>query len=269
MSNAVVIGQYIENKSILHRLDPRTKLLSMVGIMLWIAMIQSALEYAVATILVLFLLVVSRISMVLYWKSVRPAIFILAFTAIYHALLSPGERVLWEWSIFQVTAEGLLAGFQFVWRIILLLLLASTLTFSTKPLTLAAGLELLLKPLSRVGVPIEQFALMISITLRFIPTILEELERILLAQKARGMDFSEYSRIKRLYAYVSLLIPLLFSIIQRAETLSDAIDSRAYGKGKNRTRYRILHLTRTDYGILATVLLLMCYGIFIHIQGGR
>jgi energy-coupling factor transport system permease protein len=199
---------------------------------------------------------------------VQPALFILIFTAMYHALLTPGKEVLWEWSFFHVTAVGLLAGFQFVWQIILLLLLASILTFSTKPLSLAAGLESLLKPLSKVGVPIEQFALMVSIALRFIPTILEELERIRLAQKARGVDFSEYSKIRRLYAYVSLMIPLLFSIIQRAETLSDAIDSRAYGKRKGRTCYRILHFTRMDYGILAAVLLLVFYGIFIHMRGG-
>lgn len=268
MADSVVVGQYIEGQSLLHKLDPRTKFISMLAIMLWMTIIQTPLEYVIATIVVFFLIGLSRLQIVLYWKALQPALLILLFTVMYHAFLSPGEQRIWEWGVLQLTKEGIVAGIQFVWRIVLLILLASILTFSTKPLTLALGVEMLLKPFKKLGVPVQQFSLMISIALRFIPTILEELKRIQLAQKSRGLDVAQYNQLKQLYMYFFLLIPLLYSVIQRAETLSDAIDSRAYGDGRNRTHYQELCLTYIDYSLFILVWLLVSVGIFVRVQSG-
>ncbi|TMN20894.1 energy-coupling factor transporter transmembrane component T family protein [Lentibacillus cibarius] len=262
MSEAIILGQYIEKESILHRLDPRTKLVSMVSIMVWFVVIQSVMEYMLATVFTFFLLFISNVSIRYYWKSLRPILFILLFTAMYNAFLTKGEVVLWEWSVFHLTQEGIYQGIRFAWRIVLLILMASILTFTTKPLSLTAGLERLLKPLSRLGIPVEQFSLMVTIAIRFIPTIVSEFDRIVLAQKARGIDVKERSLIQRLFLYLPMLIPLLFSLIQRAETLAEAIDSRVYGKGKNRTSYRSLQLSAADYRGLTIVHLFVVSGVF-------
>jgi len=163
--------------------------------------------------------------------------------------------------------EGLHNGIRIVWRIILLILLASMLTLTTKPLTLAHGLEKLLSPLSKLNVPVEQFSLMIVIAIRFIPTILQELDRILLAQRARGYDITSLPLPKRIFAYIPILIPLLFTIIQRAEQLTYAIDARAYGNGKGRTTFKQLKFKQMDYQLGGIVIIITLSLILLNIGG--
>lgn len=246
MADSVIVGQYVETHSIFHRLDPRIKLVSIVILMLSFLMLGTWLSYAVATVFVFGILLLSKVPIHFFWRGLRPLLFVLLFTLLYNAVFTKGT-ILWSWSFIEVTEEGLRTGLRFVWRIILLILLASVLTLTTKPLDLAYGLEKLLAPLSKMGVPVEQFSLMIVIAIRFIPTIKEELDRILLAQKARGYDLTALSLPKRIFAYVPIIIPLLFTTIQRAEQLSYAIDARAYGNGKGRTSYRVLQFQKMDY----------------------
>lgn len=246
MANAVLIGQYVETHSLFHRLDPRTKLISLVIIMLSFLLLHTAISYGIATVFVIGIVGLSRIPLGIFWRGLKPLAVILVFTFVYNALFTQGT-VIWSWSWLEITVEGLANGARFVGRIILLVVLAAILTLTTKPLTLAYGLERLMSPLSKWNVPVEQFSLMIVIAIRFIPTILEELERILLAQKARGYDITTLRLPQRLLAYIPILVPLLFTTIQRAEHLSDAIDARAYGNGKGRTSYRQLQLQSTDY----------------------
>ncbi|MNO30239.1 Energy-coupling factor transporter transmembrane protein EcfT [compost metagenome] len=246
MANTVLVGQYVETNSIFHRLDPRTKLLSMILIMLSFLLLDTLLSYAFATLFVICILRMSKIPVHVFAKGLKPIVIILMFTFIYNALFTKGT-VIWSWSFLEVTEEGLINGTRLVWRILLLILLASIVTLTTKPLTLAHGLEKLLSPLSKIYVPVEQFSLMIVIAIRFIPTILQEFERILLAQKARGYDISALKLPQRIFAYIPVMIPLLLTTIQRAEQLSSAIDSRAYGNGKGRTVYRQLCLQQLDY----------------------
>lgn len=246
MANTILIGQYMETNSIFHRMDPRTKLLSIIVIMLSFLLLDTGLSYVIATIFVCGILLLSKIPVRVIWRGIKPLLFILMFTFLYNAMFTKGT-IMWSWSFIEVTVEGLHNGTRFVWRIVLLILLASILTLTTKPLSLAHGLEKLLSPLSKLKVPVEQFSLMIVIAIRFIPTIVQELDRILLAQKARGLDITTLKLPKRILSYIPILVPLLFTTIQRAEQLSYAIDARAYGNGKGRTSYKLLVFQKIDY----------------------
>ncbi|GIP23358.1 energy-coupling factor transporter transmembrane protein EcfT [Paenibacillus sp. J22TS3] len=260
MTNNILLGQYIETGSILHRLDPRTKLASLFVIILGFLTLDSFLSYVFAAALVVALMILSEIPLRLFVRGLKPILFILMFTFFYHAFVTEGT-VICSWGAIHVTVEGLQNGAKFVVRIVLLILLASVLTLTTKPLTLARGLEKLLAPLSKLKVPVEQFSLMIVIAIRFIPTIMQELDRILLAQKARGYDVQALRLPKRVFAYIPILIPLFFTTIQRAEQLTLAIDARGYGNGRGRTAYHQLSLSRADYfaglsAVFALVILL-------------
>lgn len=245
MADSVLVGQYVETHSIFHRLDPRTKLVSIVILMLSFMMLGTGISYVVATFFVLGMLLLSKVPVhFLARAAVGIIYFIVYFCLQCRVHQRDGSLVM---VFIEVTEEGLRTGLRFVWRIILLILLASVLTLTTKPLDLAYGLEKLLAPLSKLGVPVEQFSLMIVIAIRFIPTLKEELDRIFLAQKARGYDLTVLSLPKRIYAYIPIIIPLLFTTIQRAEQLSYAIDARAYGNGKGRTSFKRLQFQQIDY----------------------
>ncbi|MFF2754127.1 energy-coupling factor transporter transmembrane component T family protein [Psychrobacillus sp. NPDC058041] len=266
MSNTVLIGQYLETHSVFHRLDPRTKILSIFIIMLSFLTLETVASYVVASLFVVGILLLSKVPLQVFGRGLKPLLFILTFTFVYNTLLTKGT-IIWSWSFMEVTQEGLENGIRFVGRIILLVLLASVLTLTTKPLELARGLEKLLAPLSKFNVPVEQFSLMIVIAIRFIPTILQELDRLLLAQKARGYDMSALSLPKRIFAYIPILIPLLFTTIQRAEQLTYAIDARAYGKGKGRTQYKLLQFRQIDSIVGAVAVLFVLTMLLIKLGG--
>lgn len=266
MNRNVLIGQYLETHSILHRLDPRTKILAVILLMMCFIMLNSYISYAAATVIVLGLLRLSQIPFGLFVRGLKPLLFIFIFTFVYNALFTPGQAI-WSWGVIGVTSEGLQTGIQFVWRIILLVLLSSMLTLTTKPLKLAQGLTKLTAPLSRFNVPIEQFSIMIVIAIRFIPTIMQELDRILLAQKARGFDLAALPLHKRITAYIPVIIPLLFTVISRAEQLSYAIDARAFGKGKGRTEYQPLQLQQMDYQAGGVVIVITAALLLLKIGG--
>lgn len=265
MSNQVLIGQYIETHSIFHRLDPRIKLISLLILMLSFISLHTGISYLIASVFVIGLVYLTRIPVVVFWRGLKPLWIILLFTFAYHLLFTQGHT-LWSWGWLEITTEGLQNGGRFVWRIVLLILLASILTLTTQPLTLAYGLQKLMSPLSKLNVPVEQFSLMIVIAIRFIPTILEELERILLAQKARGYDITTLRFPQRILAYIPILVPLLFTIVQRAEHLSDAIDARAYGNGKGRTSYRQLHLQSIDYIVIGIAIVFAVSLLLLNIM---
>ncbi len=234
--------------------------------MLSFLMLETFISYAILTIFIFGILLLSKIPIPVFVRGLKPLLFILMFTFVYHVVFTKGT-VIWSWSFIEVTLEGLYNGIRFVWRIVLLILLASMLTLTTKPLTLAHGLEKLLTPLSKLNVPVEQFSLMIVIAIRFIPTILQELDRILLAQRARGYDIRSLSLTKRIFAYLPILIPLLFTIVQRAEQLTYAIDARAYGNGKGRTSYKQLKFKQMDYQMGGLVIIIMVALLLLNIGG--
>ncbi|MNO47878.1 Energy-coupling factor transporter transmembrane protein EcfT [compost metagenome] len=247
MTDNIIWGQYINSGSIVHRLDPRTKLLSVLAFTLCCLILKTFGGYVAATVLVGGQLLLSRVPVRKFFRGIKPILIILSFTFVYHLL---------------VTQEGIESGVFVVWRILLLVSLASILTCTTKPLDLAKGLEQLFKPLSSWGVPVEAFALMLMIAIRFIPTITQELDRIILAQKARGYDIKVTKGHRQVFAYLLLVVPLLITTIQRAEQLAMTIDARAYGNGKGRTSYRVLKLSQIDYvagGLILAFVLLILY----------
>lgn len=246
MTGNVILGQYVETNSLFHRLDPRTKMLCLLLLMTALLLMEGLVEYMIASGVVLGLMALSKVPLRLYFRSLKPVLFILMFTFLYHAFFTKGNVIWWSWGVIAVSEEGVYAGVRFALRIVLLMLLASILTLTTKPLVLAHGLEKLLAPLSKVRLPVEQFSLMIVIAIRFIPTIVQELERIVLAQKARGYDIRRLPCLKRMFAYVPLLVPLLLTTIQRAEQLTNAIEARAFGNGKGRTHYNRLRFQCSD-----------------------
>jgi len=264
MNKKIVWGQFTETGSLLHRLDPRTKLLSLLVIMLSFELLQTFATYMTATAFVGMLLQTSRIPLRLFARGLKPLLLILIFTFLYHVLLT-GETVIWSWSFIKLTQEGLVNGTRIVWQIILLALLASVLTATTKPLLMAQGLEKLLKPLYKLGIPTEAFSLMVVIAIRFIPTIIQELDRIILAQQARGYDVASVTRPKRVFAYIPILVPLFATTIQRAEQLSFAIDARAYGTGKGRTSYRQLEFKRGDFAAGGSTIIFVLMMLLIRI----
>ncbi|MFJ7666451.1 energy-coupling factor transporter transmembrane component T family protein [Lysinibacillus sp. NPDC097195] len=266
MRSSIIIGQYVDKQSVFHQLDPRIKIISIFMLMISFLLLDTVTSYVVATIFVFTLIVVSKVSAIHIFKGLRPLFFILSFTFFYHLFLTKGH-IIWSMGFITITVEGLEAGIRFVWRILLLVLLASLLTLTTKPLILAKGLENLLKPLAKFHVPIEQFSLMIVIAIRFIPTVLEELQRIILAQKSRGFDMQSLPFIKRVFAYIPIIIPLLFTTIKRADHLSDAIDARGYGNGKNRTSYMELQYRQKDWMAMCGTILFILLLIFIKWSG--
>ncbi|WNS44686.1 energy-coupling factor transporter transmembrane protein EcfT [Paenibacillus sp. MMS20-IR301] len=261
MKDNILLGQYIPSASVLHRLDPRTKLLSMLTFTISSLFINNYGGYAAATVFAGGQLLLSRIPVRKFLSGLKPVVLILSFTFAYHLFNTSGVP-LWPGSAVKVTEAGIEKGLFIVWRILLLVSLASLLTLTTRPLDLAKGLEQLCKPLSRRGVPVEATALMLVIAIRFIPTIIQELDRIMLAQRARGYDIIALKGHKRMFAYLSLVVPLLITTVQRAEQLAMTIDARAYGTGRGRTSYRELILSRMDYtagGVTLSYMLLLLY----------
>ncbi|AIQ42194.1 energy-coupling factor transporter transmembrane protein EcfT [Paenibacillus sp. FSL R5-0912] len=261
MKDNILLGQYIHSGSVLHRLDPRTKLLSVLTFTFCCLSLHNVGGYAVATVFAGSQLLLSRVPVRMFLRGLQPVVLILSFTFVYHLFHTPGTP-LWPGSAVKVTGAGIENGIFVVWRILLLVSLASLLTLTTKPLDLAKGLEKLFKPLSRWGVPVEAIALMLVLAVRFIPTIVQELDRIMLAQRARGYEIMAVKGYKRILAYLTLVVPLLLSTVQRAEQLAMTIDARAYGTGKGRTSYRELNLSRMDYtagGVTLAYVLLLLY----------
>ena len=247
MISNVIMGQYVQRDSIFHSLDPRTKLICIFIFMISIFWVHNFSSYVLAAMIVLACLLLSKIPFKFFINGLRPIFIILIFIFVFHLFSATGGEVIYKYGYLTLYQEGLTEGIKMVIRIILLVLITSLLTLTTKPLDLAHGLERILKPLEITKLPVEQFSLMISITLRFIPTLLSEAEKIIEAQKARGADFEHKNPVKRLYNYIPIIVPLLVASVKRAENLSYAIDARAYGNGRGRTKYQALKYNRTDY----------------------
>lgn len=268
MIEKVLIGQFVETSSIFHRLDPRSKLFSLFCIVIAFFLIDNAVGYILASFIVVGCITISKIPWHFFLKGLKPILYILVFTIVYHIFFTKGENLLFHYGIFSISIEGIVAGGRIVMRVILLVLITSLLTLSTKPLDLAYGFEVLCKPLKRLHFPVEQFSLMIAITLRFIPTIVMELEKITEAQKARGVNFEDKSFFKKIFSYIPIIVPLLFTSIQRAENLANAIDARAYGDGSGRTRYKVLRFENRDYLAICVGLLLIGIFLLLRMVGG-
>ncbi len=248
MISDITLGQFFPGESILHRLDPRTKLILSLFYIIGVFLLNTPAAFVAYTVLTLALILLSKISLKVIIRGIKPIIIVLLFTAIINVLLTDGvgEPLVSFW-IFSIYKEGFIRAFFMAYRVIILIVGSSILlTYTTSPIALTDGLENLLSPLKLLHVPVHLFAMMMTIALRFIPTLIEETETIMNAQKSRGANFTEGSIIKRARALIPILVPLFVSSFKRAEELAIAMECRCYRGDKNRTKMNKLKYKSRD-----------------------
>lgn len=257
MNFDIAFGQYCEGNSILHRLDPRAKIISALIFIVDIFIAKSVWAFLLLTVFSLMTAAASRIKARVILKGLRPIIFIMVFTGIVNIFWFKGERLLVDFWFIHIYLEGIINALLIMLRVILLLMGTSViLTYTTTPLSLTDGLEQLLSPLAKIKVPVHEFSLMMTIALRFIPTLVEETTKIMNAQKARGADFSEGSLVKRAKALVPILVPLFASAIRRADELAVAMECRCYRGGVGKTKMNVLKASLSDAACVLVFILL-------------
>ncbi|HEY8394279.1 MAG TPA: energy-coupling factor transporter transmembrane protein EcfT [Thermaerobacter sp.] len=254
MMRDLLIGQYVPGDSALHRLDPRTKIVLTVVYAIVLFMVHRWAAYAVMAAATVAAVAWARLSPVYMLRGLRPVLLLLALTLVLNLFVVPGDPLA-RVGPLTATREGLELGLRLVARLVLLVTTASLLTLTTSPIALTDGIEALLRPLGR-RVPAHELAMMMSIALRFIPTLAEEAERIMKAQMARGADFTRGGPLQRARGLVPLLVPLFISAFRRADDLALAMEARCYRGGEGRTRYRELRLGGRD-AVAAALLLVM------------
>ncbi|MBR1420910.1 MAG: energy-coupling factor transporter transmembrane protein EcfT [Selenomonadaceae bacterium] len=260
MLQDITLGQFFPGDSILHRLDPRVKIGLLFFLFIVIFFTRSGIGYGILITFTVTLILISRVSIRIILKSLKPLAWILIFTFAIHLVSHPGEIVCSIW-IFDITREGIREGLILTTRLILLLILSSLLTFTTSPLKLTDAMERILSPLRRFGVPSHELAMMMTIAIRFIPTLIEETDKIMKAQQARGADFTTGNIFRRLKSIVPILVPLFLSAFRRADDLALAMEARGYRGGIGRTQMKSLKIERRDLwavlivGILSVVVI--------------
>lgn len=249
MISDITLGQFFPGYSVIHKLDPRTKIILAVLFIVTVFLAKNPITLAFLAVITLCIVFMSRISAKVIFKSIKPLVFILAFTAILNLFLTQGESdPLVSFWVIKIYEEGIVrAAFMFVRVIIFILSSTVLLTYTTSPISLTDGIESLLSPLKKIKVPVHSFAMMMSIALRFIPILVEETEKIMNAQKSRGADFSSGGLIKRAKALIPILIPLLASAFNRADELATAMECRCYRGDKNRTKLVKLEYKARDF----------------------
>lgn len=264
MLKDITLGQFFPGDTIAHRLDPRTKLLLVVLFIVALFQAKGWVAYGVLTLTVAVCMTVSHISARNIFKGLKPMIFILALTGVLNIFYTGGTPILPGWII---TWEGIARAIQMVLRIVLLITGTFLLTYTTSPIALTDGLELLLNPLKKLRFPVHEMTIMMSMALRFIPTLIEETDKIMSAQKARGADFETGSLMDRAKALLPVLVPLFVSAFRRADELAVAMESRCYHGGEGRTRMKQLIFQGRDYTALALGILLPAGIIYLKKWG--
>lgn len=251
MLKDITIGQYFPGKSVLHRLDPRMKILLTVGYIVMLFTVSNPLGLCVGILFLIFAYAISGIPPRMITKSLKPVIPIIIFTTLLNMFFVKGDP-LFDWWIFHISRQGLLTAVVMTIRIICLIAGTSLLTYTTSPITLTDGLERLMKPLKKVHFPVHELSMMMTIALRFIPTLIEETDKIMSAQKARGADLESGGIMQRARALVPILIPLFVSAFRRADELALAMECRCYRGDVGRTRMKQLHYSWQD-GVAAAL----------------
>lgn len=256
MLTDITLGQYFPGSSFLHRLDPRTKLVGTVLFVAGIFLAESYASYGLVTAFAALAVLLSGVPVRLVLRSIRPLWVIILITLVIHIFSTPG-KVIYTLGPLTATLEGVRQGALMTARLVFLIVMSSLLTFTTSPIVLTDGIERLLNPFRRIGLPAHELAMMMTIALRFIPTLLEETDRIMKAQMARGADFARGNIVKRAKNMVPLLVPLFISAFRRADELAVAMEARCYRGGENRTRMKELRLAARDGVAFAAVIALL------------
>ena len=268
MLKDITLGQFFPGNSVVHKLDPRTKLVMLIVYIVALFVAKSYISYAVMLAFLVGSIAISQIPPKSILRGMKPLVLILLFTGVLNLFFTTGEHVLVSFWKITIYWEGLERAFFMVIRILMLIAGTFLLTYTTSPIALTDGLESLLNPLRVIKVPVHELAMMMCIALRFIPTLIEETDKIMSAQKARGADFESGSLIQRAKALIPILVPLFISAFRRADELATAMECRCYRGGQGRTKMKLLRYMRRDYltylvGILllAAVIILASFGL--------
>ncbi len=259
MLSNITIGQYFPGNSALHRLDPRVKIVLLLFFLIEVFVFSSAPAYGILTAVTAVMIWISGVPMIMMLRSLKPLWWIILFTFIIHLFSNPGTPIAKVW-IFTMTWEGVRQGCFISLRLVLLILMSTLLTFTTSPLKLTDALESLLSPFRRFGLPAHELAMMMTIALRFVPTLIEETDKIMKAQQSRGADFTTGSIVSRLKNMVPVLVPLFLSAFRRADELAMAMEARCYRGGIGRTQMKALKVTGIDY-VAGVLFLFMTAGL--------
>ena len=230
-------GQYVPSSSWMHRLDPRTKVCGLILLLTGVFMANKPYDWLIWPVVLVLCARLAKTGLKFLFSSIRTVLFLILITSVLNLFFAQGEPI-WEWGLFSVSREGIELAWTMALRLVLLVLFANLLTLTTSPMALSDGLERLFSPLKRVGFPAHELAMMMTIALRFIPTLLNETDRILKAQLARGADLDRGSIVKRMKAFIPVLVPLFVIVFQTADDLAVAMEARCYRGGEGRSRMK-------------------------------
>ena len=247
MIKDITIGQYIPGESFVHKLDARVKILFSLLFIIDLFLIKEFSGYIVIFIFTMMAIIVSKIQFRYIYKGLKPIFKLMIITALFNVFLTRGNVLLWQWGFIKIYKEGIVTAIFMILRLTFLIIGTSLLTLTTSPIELTDGIEKLLGPFKKIGVPAHELAMMMTIALRFIPTLMDETDKIMKAQKARGADFESGSIVNRAKSLIPLLVPLFISSFRRADELAMAMEARCYRGGEGRTRMKILKVTSRDY----------------------
>ena len=262
MLKDITLGQYFPGTSVIHRLDPRTKLIMLVAYIVALFVAKSWVSYGIMLAFLIVVIKISKIPVKSIVRGMKPLVMILVFTGVLNLFFTPGERDLVKIGFLRISDTGLENAIFMVLRILLLIMGTFLMTYTTSPISLTDGLERLLNGLKRFRVPVHELAMMMSIALRFIPTLIEETDKIMSAQKARGADFESGTLMEKAKALIPILVPLFISAFRRADELATAMECRCYQGGEGRTKMKLLRYTLWDFeafGVAAVVLAAVCF----------
>ena len=246
MIRDITLGQYYASNSPIHRLDPRVKIIATLLFIIELFIVDNFIGFGICAAVLAAVIIVSKVPLSFIMRGLKPILFILFFTFALNIFMVKGE-VIWEWKFLHITREGIQIAVFMAIRLVLLIIGSSMLMLTTKPLSLTDGIERLLSPLARFKFPSHEIAMMMTIALRFIPTLLEETDKIMKAQQARGADFESGGLMKRAKALIPVLVPLFVSAFRIAQDLAMAMEARCYHGGENRTRMHEMKLKTRDF----------------------
>ena len=266
MLKDITLGQFFPGTSFVHRLDPRTKLVTLVLYIVALFVAAGWISYAVCFVFLAVSIAISRIPLKALFHGLKPLVFVLVLTGILNIFFTPGEPI-FTLGVVSVSMEGIVQAVRMMLRILMLISATFLLTYTTSPISLTDGLESLLSPLKAIKVPVHELSMMMCIALRFIPTLIEETDKIMCAQKARGADFESGNLFARVKALIPILVPLFISAFRRADELATAMECRCYQGGEGRTKMKHLRYVGRDY-VLYLVDILLVAGIIVLVSFG-
>ena len=262
MLDKLLLGRYLQGDSFIHRLDPRTKFLATFLFIIIVFLANNWLTYFILAIFTMIALLASKIPMSFFWNGVKPLLWVILFTVVLQMVFTTGGDVYVELAFIKITSYGVINAIFIFLRFMFIIFISTLMTLTTPPLQIADAMESIMKPLGKIGVPVHEIALMLSIALRFVPTLMDEAQKIMNAQRARGVDFGEGNLFEQMKAIIPILIPLFVSSFNRAEDLATAMEARGYQGGTGRSKYRVLTYGKID-GIAAMSLVILTIALVL------